>query len=365
STSRPRANSVSSSILNLPAVASPTLPRSPELNNRLGEDNGWELSSNESFDSVLDVRHTLSAIILIIYTRSSSLRTANNLRRDGKDGADVRRQCHRHQYRRRHSQSSHAASINAQHNAKAPPVTISAPRHSAPLANKNPSPPAQATSNAHAVADAPAPRIGTLGGLWSQRRNLPRWTSWKPGKNRDEPRESQPVEPSLEQSTPANDIETQPRHTRATSHHSEPPVDHTGKTAPKLRIVPRFLRSSKRRPARPAPESIGMQSPPSAHRRSRDSSSRTRAQRQSQSEVVNVAAGRLDQRLAASSNKWTDKIDWLDYICFCMCCPWNKVISESDSERQGQRAAAGAGGSSGSSSSSDGRSSPVDLNDIY
>ncbi|KAH7903365.1 hypothetical protein BJ138DRAFT_1194521, partial [Hygrophoropsis aurantiaca] len=162
-----------------------------------------------------------------------------------------------------------------------------------------------------------------------------------PRKNRDEPRESQPVAPNPAPSAPANDIETQPQPTQGASPHADSTADHAEAMSPKSRISRLFARS-RHQPVHPTLESIEMHAPPGPRRRSRNPPPHTRPQRQSQSEIVNVAAGRLDQRLAASSNKWTDKIDWLDYICFCMCCPWNKVISESDSERQGNRTAAGA-----------------------
>ncbi|KAH7905469.1 quinon protein alcohol dehydrogenase-like superfamily [Hygrophoropsis aurantiaca] len=55
-TSRPRINSISSSILNLPAGSSPTPSQSPEANTGPGEDDDQrEYPTNESFDSVLDL----------------------------------------------------------------------------------------------------------------------------------------------------------------------------------------------------------------------------------------------------------------------------------------------------------------------
>ncbi|KAH7904741.1 WD40-repeat-containing domain protein [Hygrophoropsis aurantiaca] len=334
SASRSRANSLSSSILNLPAGPSATPPQPPEPNKGPGEDDNWEYFTNESFDSVLD------------------------LPADGKHPAQRRKR-----RRRRAAPVASTSSPPISVVPDAPPAIISVPRHSPPppRLDQTPSPPAQTTTGVDMAADAPAPRVGALRRLWRQRQTLPRWT---PRKNRDEPRESQPVVPS-----PAPDkVETQPPPTQAASPHNELAADHTGASeTTKSRTIARLFTRSRRRPTNttPRPENIEMHPPPSSRHRSRNP--HTRPRRQSQSEVVNVAAGRLDQRLAASSNKWTDKIDWLDYICFCMCCPWNKVISESDSERQGNRTAAGAGaeGSSGSSSNSSVSPSPVDLNNIF
>ncbi|KAH7910623.1 quinon protein alcohol dehydrogenase-like superfamily [Hygrophoropsis aurantiaca] len=343
--SRSRTSSASSSILNLPIGPLPTPPQPPKLDGGTAEENDWEYSSNESFDSVFDLP-------------ADGTRPAQRRKRKRRRAAPVA------------SSSTPAPPISAVPSAL--PAITSAPRRSPlPPLDQTSSPPAQRTGDAHAVAGAPAPRIGALRRLWGQRRTFARWTRRKPHKNRNEPLESQPVEPSPASSAPTNDIEMQPRPIQVTSTHNQSPADHAEAVSPKSRIS-RLLTRSKRRPANTSAsadsENIEMHPPPSArrHGRTQNPSSRTRPRRQSQSEVVNVAAGRLDQRLAASSNKWTDKIDWLDYICFCMCCPWNKVISESDSERQGNRAAgAGAGGSSGSSSSESVSESPVNLNDIY
>ncbi|KAH7910608.1 WD40-repeat-containing domain protein [Hygrophoropsis aurantiaca] len=331
---RSRANSASSSILNLPIGPLPTPPRSPELDDGAAEENDWEYSTNESFDSVFDLP-------------ADGTRPAQRRKRKRRRAAPVA------------SSSTPAPPISAstfipsrrfncinvlsfQVVRNAPPVIINAPRRSPlppPPPDQTPSPPARPTADAHA-----------------------------PRKNRNEPLESQPVEPSPVPSAPADDIEMQPRPTQTISPSTELPADHAEAVTPKSRVS-RLLTRSKRRPTSttPGPENIEMRPPPSArrHRRAQNPPPRTRPRRQSQSEVVNVAAGRLDQRLAASSNKWTDKIDWLDYICFCMCCPWNKVISESDSEHQGNQTAAGAGGSSGSSESESARESPVNLTDIY
>ncbi|KAH7909018.1 quinon protein alcohol dehydrogenase-like superfamily [Hygrophoropsis aurantiaca] len=344
STSRSRTNSLSSSILNLPAGPLPTTPPKPPLNIGPDEDDNWEFSTNESFDSVFD------------------------LPADGNQPAQRRKR------RRRHAApvaSTSSPMVSAVPNRQAPPAVVGAPRHSPPLDNKIPSPPAQTSPDTHAVGGAPAPRVGALRGLWRQRRNIPRWTRRKLRKDRDEPRESQPIAPGPAPSVPASDSETQPQAARAASIHSELATDHAEPTErpSRSRNISRLLARSKRQPANtiPTPESIEMHPQPSAHRRTRNPPLHTRPRRrQPQSEVVTVSAGRMDQRMAASSNKWTDTIDWLDYICFCMCCPWNKVVSESDSERRGNRtAAAGAGDSSGSSSGSSLSSRPVNLHNIF
>ncbi|KAH7908237.1 quinon protein alcohol dehydrogenase-like superfamily [Hygrophoropsis aurantiaca] len=312
-TPRSRTDSLSSSILNLPAGSSPTPPQSPQLNTDPAEDI-WEYSSNESFDSVLD------------------------LPADGTRPAQRRR--------RRRRRAAPVASTSS------PPIQASVPpRHSPPLDQAS-SPPAQTTPAAHVEADAPASRVGALGRLWKRRRTLPRWTRRRPRKNRDEPHGNRPVQPD-------------PAPPRPASPHSELAADHADAT-PKPRTISRFLTRSRRQPPNDTlgPENIEMRPPPGQQRRNRNASARTRPRRQPQSEVVNVAAGRLDQRLAASSNKWTDKIDWLDYICFCMCCPWNKVISESDSERP-QGNGPGSGSSSGSSSSSHSSLRRFNPNDCY
>ncbi|KAH7914361.1 hypothetical protein BJ138DRAFT_1110678 [Hygrophoropsis aurantiaca] len=313
STSRSRANSVSSSILNLPAVSSPTPPQS----------NNVPAEEDKCFG----------------YGKRPAQRRKKRRRR--------------------------APPISVVHNV---PTTILNPAHYSPPLDKAPSPPTQATPDMHAVVDAPA-RVGALRRLWKQKRTLPRWTRRMLRKNHDEPRESQPVEPSPPPNAPTNNSETQPQPNRAVSPYAESPAGHAGATAPRSRIMPRLPARPKRRPADPSTtaENIEMHPLSGPRCQTRDPPPHTRPRRRSQSEVVTVAAGRLDQRLAASSNKWTDKIDWLDYICFCMCCPWNKVVSDSDSERQGNQTAAGAGAedSSDSSSSLSLRSRGVNLNDIF
>ncbi|KAH7910075.1 hypothetical protein BJ138DRAFT_1127162 [Hygrophoropsis aurantiaca] len=335
SASRPRTHSISSSILSLPAAPFPAPPRSPESNNVTAKETDWEYSDNESFDSVFD------------------------LPADGTQPAQRRKR-----RRRRAAPVASTPPISVVPNQRqAPPVIVSAPRHSPPP-NQTPSPPAQTPpAEARAVADAPTSQVGALRRLWRQQRTLPWWTRRKPRKTREEPHAIQPVQSSPAPDASANNIET---HTEVAADHTEA----TGSLRPsRTRTIPRLLSRSKRQPRNttPRPENIELHPPTSPQRHARNPPSHTRPRRHSQSEVVNVAAGRMDQRVAASSNKWTDTIDWLDYICFCMCCPWNKVVSESVSERQGNRTAVGAGaaGSSGSSSGSSLSSRPVNLHNIF
>ncbi|KAH7910792.1 WD40-repeat-containing domain protein [Hygrophoropsis aurantiaca] len=178
---RSRTNSISSSVLNLSAGPLPTPPRPTELDNVTAEENDWEFSTNESFDSVLDLP------------------------------ADGTRPAQRRKRRRRRAAAPVAStsSLPVPTNHQMSPAIISAPRHSPPLANKTTSPPTQTTPDTHAVAGAPAPRIGALRRLWRQRRTLPRWTRRKPHKNRNATRKSQPIAPSPVPNAPADDIETQ------------------------------------------------------------------------------------------------------------------------------------------------------------
>ncbi|KAH7903276.1 hypothetical protein BJ138DRAFT_1195241 [Hygrophoropsis aurantiaca] len=133
-----------------------------------------------------------------------------------------------------------------------------------------------------------------------------------PRKNCNKSRESQPIVPS-----PAPDnAETRPPPTQAASPHNKLTVDH----ADARRQIANYFTSlhATQTPTHKyhsGPKNIEMDPPLSAQCRSWNPC--TRPQHQSQSKVVNVAAGHLNQRLSASSNKWTDKIDWLDYIqCF-------------------------------------------------
>ncbi|KAH7908238.1 WD40-repeat-containing domain protein [Hygrophoropsis aurantiaca] len=154
SASRSRANSLSSSILNLPAGRSPTPPQYPELNINPGGDDNWENSTNESFDSVLD------------------------LPADGNQPAQRRK-------RRRRRVAPVASTSPPPISAvlKAPPVRISAPRHSPPL-DQIPSPPVRITPGAH---------VGALSRLWSPKPTLSRWNGGKDRKDRDEPHDIQPT----------------------------------------------------------------------------------------------------------------------------------------------------------------------------
>ncbi|KAH7907748.1 hypothetical protein BJ138DRAFT_1159353, partial [Hygrophoropsis aurantiaca] len=318
STSRARANSLSSSVLELPAGSSPTPPQSPELDDGASEDDNWEYFTNESFDSVLD------------------------LPADGTQPAQKRKR------RRRRPAAAPVASTSSPP-ISAPPI-INPPSH--PPLNQTLASPVQTIPGPHATADAPAVRVGALHRLWRQRRTLPRWTRRKARENHDS------GEPIPAPNVPTSSIGPQPQPTPGASTRGELATGHVETAPPKSTVISRLLARSKRNPTDTIPDNIEMHPPWSPQRRHR--TPRTRRQ----SEVVNVAAGRLDQRLAASSNKWTDKIDWLDYICFCMCCPWNKVISESDSERQ-QGGPAGAGGASGSSSSSSSDRVDFNPNNIY
>ncbi|KAH7904788.1 WD40-repeat-containing domain protein, partial [Hygrophoropsis aurantiaca] len=348
STSQSRANSTSSSILNvrrvpiivdsyhcrpqLPAGSSPTPPQSPEAKTSPDEDDDQrEYSTNESFDSVLDAP------------------------------ADVTQPTQRRRRRRRRKAPVAANS--------SPPIPVfpSFQHHQAPTSivplstlprNRAPAPPGvdepTSTPEEHAAAGSPTSRVRALRRLWRQRPSLSRWTRRKSRKTHCEPHESQPVHPS----PTAPNTEPQPPSTPAALIHSEVATSHAEATTPKPNVISRLLARSKRQPIDTTPENIEMH--PRRPPRRRTPAPHT----QRQSEVVNVAVGRLDRRMAASSNKWTDKIDWLDYICFCMCCPWNKVISESDSER-GPGDRPGGGESSGSSSGSSLDRVSYDPDEIY
>ncbi|KAH7906667.1 WD40-repeat-containing domain protein [Hygrophoropsis aurantiaca] len=283
SPSRPRANSVSSSILNFPAVSPPALPRPPESI----KDDNWEHSTNESFDSVLD------------------------LPADGTQPAKRRK---RRRRRVTPVASTSSPPISPPHR-QVPPVTINPPRNL--LQNNRPPAPLERTMpNVPEAADVPAVRAGALRRLWMQRRSLPRWIRRKPRKNRDESHESRSIEPahfSPAPNTSTNTTEVQPHPARAASTHGELATGHVEATTRKSTILSRLLPRSKRQ-SNTTPESVEMHPPP----RRRNPSSHTRHQ----SGVVNVAAGRLDQ-----------------------------VISESDSERRQHNGAGAGDSSGSSSSS--------------
>ncbi|KAH7910788.1 quinon protein alcohol dehydrogenase-like superfamily [Hygrophoropsis aurantiaca] len=267
SASRSRTSSVSSSILNLPAGPLPAPPRSPALDNGAAEENDWEYSENESFDSVLDApRRWYTA-------RSETKKTAQTC---GTSRIDFV-----------------AANISKRFYVvpNAPPAIIGAPRHPPPLGNKIPSPPAQTSPDTHAVADAPAPRTGALRGLWRQRLNLPQWARRKARKDCDESREGQPVEPSPTPNASANNTETQP--TQEAADHAE-----ETKTAPKPRIVRRLFARSKRQPRNtsPGPENIEMHPPPSAPETT-ETHPRQEARLPKYARVGKVALAEADPRL--------------------------------------------------------------------
>ncbi|KAH7905155.1 quinon protein alcohol dehydrogenase-like superfamily [Hygrophoropsis aurantiaca] len=215
STSRLRSNSVSSSILNLPAGSPPTPPQSRQLTTGPGEDDNWEYSTNDSFDSVLD------------------------LPADGNHRAQKRKR------RRRRvapitSTSSPPISVvptnvSVDHNypdlllailntskpqqSQALSAIINPP-HRSPL-DQTPNPPVQTTPDAHPVTDSPSLRVGALSRLWRKRRSPSRWTRRKTRKNHAKLHEGQPVQSSPAPNASANDIETQPQPTRATLPHHE------------------------------------------------------------------------------------------------------------------------------------------------
>ncbi|KAH7907089.1 quinon protein alcohol dehydrogenase-like superfamily [Hygrophoropsis aurantiaca] len=344
-TPRSHADSLSSSILNLPAGASPTPPQSPspELNSEPGEDDNWEYYTNDSdsFDSVLD------------------------LPADGSQPAQRRKR----RRRRRVAPTRPPFSLPAPlvPNVAAPPVVIE-PSHRQPppvvidpphrplppQLDQAPNPPARTTP----AADVPTSRAGASRRLWT----LSRWTRRKPGKNRDE---SQPV--PVDPSSAPNSLET---HRGSPSRHREVHSSPEG-TAPKSKPTPTILtrlralvRSGPRRRSQKQNTTSNMENVEMRPPRGRNPPPRTRTRRQSA--VVDVATCKMDQRLAASSNKWTDEIDWLDYICFCMCCPWNKRASDSDSERsRGRRDVNAAGTGSGSDSGSEVVELAFDPNNTY
>ncbi|KAH7904984.1 quinon protein alcohol dehydrogenase-like superfamily [Hygrophoropsis aurantiaca] len=323
STSQSRANSISSSILNMRAGSSPTPPQSLRADTGPDEDNNWEYSTNESFDSVLDAP------------------------------ADVTQPAQRR--KRRHRRRAPVASTPSPAIPVLPNVPPSIVHPSAPPQNQTSASPVidHPTPEGHGAADSPTSRVSALRRLWRQRPTLSRWTRRKTSKNRNEPHENQPVHPS-----PAPNNGPQSPSAVATSVHSAMAVGDAEATTPKPNVISRLFTRSKRPTIDTTPEHIEMRPPQTPPHRNPAPHTRR------QSAVVNVAAGRLDRRMAASSNKWTDKIDWLDYICFCMCCPWNKVISESDSGR-GPGDRPGAGDSSGSSASSSSDRVSYDPDEIY
>ncbi|KAH7904345.1 hypothetical protein BJ138DRAFT_1119506 [Hygrophoropsis aurantiaca] len=99
------------------------------------------------------------------------------------------------------------------------PTSLAAARSNPQSASTNT--PAEACT----VADAPALQVGTLRHLWRRCQILPQWTRRKPDKNRDEPRESQPVVPSPALVYPAPCDPRRLRLNAPSSHLTHEPID--------------------------------------------------------------------------------------------------------------------------------------------
>ncbi|KAH7904918.1 quinon protein alcohol dehydrogenase-like superfamily [Hygrophoropsis aurantiaca] len=168
STSRSRANSVSSSILNLPAGLSHALPQSPGANTGPDEDDdNWEYSTNESFDSVLDAP------------------------------ADVTQPTQRRRRRRRRRAPVASSSSAAVSRRQVPPAaTDSRSPHHPPQNDEASTSTKKPTSDpdSSARAERSPPRGAPWTRRWTQASSLPRWTRTRrtPSKGCDEPHESQP-----------------------------------------------------------------------------------------------------------------------------------------------------------------------------
>ncbi|KAH7905156.1 hypothetical protein BJ138DRAFT_1165284 [Hygrophoropsis aurantiaca] len=286
STSRSRANSGSSSILNLPAGPSVAQPQSPELNNSPGEEDNWENSTNESFDSVLD------------------------LPADGKHPAQ-RRKRRRRRVAPAASTSSPPistvpnASLGYNHIAppsmlkpqqhQAPHVIISAPHHSPPL-DQTPRPPVQTTPRAHVEADASASHVGALSRLWGPKRILSRRNGRKDRNHLDEPHENPPT---------ASRFGSIPRLWGRAS-------NVTGGTNSESRTShddAHEMQSAPSHPISTLPANVpDMQLPP-------------KPPRTPTSRAVKVSSAYGFNRTHAATSDEDDEVPCRDYICFCMCCP--------------------------------------------